>query len=229
MIWHVVKLFVGLQSFPVMVGYLVMVFLAPFYQNITEPMSLRWVMVVYNLFCSLASIGTCLAYGYGMYDIGSIFVLSSTDVLKYAFLVYWIMKNVELLDTVFMILRHKSRQVSFLHVYHHSSMVLLSDFAYHHSPYAGIAFLLALNSFVHVWLYYYYSITAYDSNQSPAWKKRITQLQIAQFVIAIFHTTIGYRSHGFCVYSILYAFSMIGLFSNFYYQAFVRTRKTKSS
>ncbi|XP_033118230.1 elongation of very long chain fatty acids protein 4-like [Anneissia japonica] len=211
-----------------MVGYLIMVFLAPFYHKITKPLSLRMLMIVYNSLCSIASVGTCIAFGYGMYNVRSVFALDSSDVLKHAFLIYWIMKNIELLDTVFMILRHKHRQISFLHVYHHSSMVLLSNFAYQYSPYAGIAFLLSLNSFVHIWLYYYYSITAYDSSQSPSWKKRITQLQIAQFVIAIVHTTLGYQAHGFCVYSMFYSWSMMVLFSNFYYQAFIRKRKPKS-
>lgn len=36
--------------------------------------------------------------------------------VKHAFFIYWITKHLELLDTVFMILRHRQRQITFLHV-----------------------------------------------------------------------------------------------------------------
>jgi len=36
--------------------------------------------------------------------------------VKHAFFVYLITKHLELLDTVFMILRHRQRQITFLHV-----------------------------------------------------------------------------------------------------------------
>ena len=48
------------------------------------------------------------------------------------------------------------RQVSPLHVYHHASMLLLSDLAYSKYPTASFAVGLMLNSFVHVVLYAYY-------------------------------------------------------------------------
>uniref|UniRef100_A0A1A9ZAN0 Elongation of very long chain fatty acids protein n=1 Tax=Glossina pallidipes TaxID=7398 RepID=A0A1A9ZAN0_GLOPL len=41
---------------------------------------------------------------------------------------YLINKMVDLLDTIFMILRKKNEQISFLHVYHHSIMIFLSWF-----------------------------------------------------------------------------------------------------
>ncbi len=37
---------------------------------------------------------------------------------------YFISKAIEFLDTVWMILRKKFNQVTFLHVFHHSTMVL---------------------------------------------------------------------------------------------------------
>jgi len=42
---------------------------------------------------------------------------------------YAFTKLLELMDTVFMILRHKTRQITFLHVFHHSSMLLLVAYA----------------------------------------------------------------------------------------------------
>ena len=46
--------------------------------------------------------------------------------IRHAMWVYWLSKLYELLDTVFMILRHKRRQISFLHVFHHSSITIVS-------------------------------------------------------------------------------------------------------
>jgi elongation of very long chain fatty acids protein 4 len=36
---------------------------------------------------------------------------------------YFFSKSIELLDTVWMVLRKKNNQITFLHVFHHSSMV----------------------------------------------------------------------------------------------------------
>lgn len=54
----------------------------------------------------------------------------------------------ELLDTVFMMLRHKFRQISTLHVYHHASMVLLADLGYTRYAWAAFAMPLMLNALV---------------------------------------------------------------------------------
>lgn len=50
----------------------------------------------------------------------------STHSLASDLLVALRLKYVDLLDTAFMILRGNWRQVSFLHVYHHSSVIFIS-------------------------------------------------------------------------------------------------------
>jgi hypothetical protein len=55
---------------------------------------------------------------------------------------------VELLDTVFMILRHKFRQISPLHVYHHASMLLLSDLGCSQYSWPAFSMPLMLNALV---------------------------------------------------------------------------------
>lgn len=57
----------------------------------------------------------------------SLFDKAESEELTRVYRMYWATKVVELLDTVFMLLRHRFRQVSPLHVYHHASMLLLSD------------------------------------------------------------------------------------------------------
>lgn len=144
-------------------------------------------------------------------------------------LLYWLSKLYELMDTVFMILRHKLRQVSFLHVFHHSSITMLADWAYFLNPLPAVAPVLALNSMVHVVMYGYYFLTALYPLTAFTWKKRITQMQMVQFVIAICHGVYGYLYHGFCIYCIFYGVSMFLLFSNFYYKAFIVKRQPRKS
>ena len=114
-------------------------------------------------------------------------------------------------------------------MYHHASILLLSDYACHFTPWPAIGVMLGMNSFVHVFLYLYYGQAALNPTQRPQWKKTMTQLQMVQFVVGIVHSSFGYAHHGFCVYSIFYGVSMLGLFGNFYYQAFIRVRREKKS
>ena len=145
--------------------------------------------------------------------------------IRHAMLIYWISKFIELMDTVYMVLRHKRRQISFLHIWHHSTITLLADWAYTRSCWPAIVPIVALNSAVHVVMYGYYFLTALYPLHDFTWKKRITQMQIGQFLIAIVHGVYGYAYRGFCIYSVMYGVGMITLFSNFYYRAFLRPRK----
>lgn len=91
-------------------------------------------------------------------------------------------KFVELLETILFVLRKKQNQVSFLHVYHHISTFVI---AYIFCKYVGgkeeryfpekvfdnntvliagsmLVFSIVANSIVHIIMYSYYFISAYD-------------------------------------------------------------------
>ena len=76
------------------------------------------VLVVYNFACSLISfysvavIVVALARNWPH----SLFVCEEDELVKHGLWVYYMTKYVELLDTVFMVLRHRRRQISLLHV-----------------------------------------------------------------------------------------------------------------
>ena len=53
----------------------------------------------------------------------------------------------------------------------------------------------------------------------------MTQFQIAQFLFDLVFASIGYKYHGFCIYSIFYGLAMLVLFSNFYYHAYIKKRE----
>ena len=73
-------------------------------------------MLPYNIVCvGLSAVSTFYLF-YGAWLGDHMYSYKENDAVIYGMAMYTISKNVELLDTVFMILRHKYRQVSFLHV-----------------------------------------------------------------------------------------------------------------
>lgn len=120
---------------------------------------------------------------------------------------YYFSKIIELLDTVFFILRKKNNQITFLHVYHHSTMVPLwwigvkwyaggSCKCSHHPKWKwklislslslfSLAFFSAmLNSGIHVLMYSYYFLSAFGPAVRPFlwWKKYLTMMQLVRGV-----------------------------------------------
>ena len=90
-----------------------------------------------------------------------------------------------------MFLRHKFRQVSTLHVYHHASMLLLSDIGASIYPMGFMVSGLMMNALVHVFLYAYYGLAA--AGRPPQWRRRLTEMQIIQFVIDLVSVKIVYE------------------------------------
>ncbi|XP_013114687.1 elongation of very long chain fatty acids protein 1-like [Stomoxys calcitrans] len=108
----------------------------------------------------------------------------STPTMRLLHITYmcYMSKVLDLSDTVIFVLRKKNRQVSFLHVYHHVTMVWAS-FLYH-NKFFGSTFTAigAVNSFVHILMYTYYLLSAMDIKINlDAWKPRLTEIQIIQF------------------------------------------------
>lgn len=99
---------------------------------------------------------------------------------------YFLLKVADLLDTVFFVLRKKSNQISFLHLYHHTGMVLLTWNATKFMPGGHAVFTGFINSIIHVVMYAYYLVSAFNPEYKNNlwWKKYITQMQIVSELIA---------------------------------------------
>lgn len=217
-----------LDSTPVVATYLLFVALSPIWIRNFRPLGLRKVLVFYNFACSLISFYSVVVFivAHTRNWPRSLFSCQEDSLVKHGLWVYYMTKYIELMDTVFMIVRHRQRQVSLLHVYHHASMVMISEYACTYGNWPAVSVPLGLNGVIHVFLYYYYGQCALTPGQRPAWKKHLTQLQLIQFMIGLCHLTVGYLHHGWCYYGILYELTMIYLFSNFYYQSYHKERAT---
>ncbi|XP_055534986.1 elongation of very long chain fatty acids protein 7 [Wyeomyia smithii] len=143
---------------------------------------------------------------------------------------YYICKVIELLDTVFFVLRKKQNQVSFLHVYHHTLMPIcgfigVKYFAGGHGTLLGV-----INSFIHVCMYAYYMLAAMGPKVQKYlwWKRYLTVMQIIQFIIVFYHT-IQVQFQPSCGYPksiaallTLNAGLFIYMFSTFYVRSYLR-------
>lgn len=222
-------MFGALNSFPLFVAYIAMATATRPITRLIGPYELRVPLIIHNAVCCLLSAAVVVLGGIGLALSDSILEIQpGNSFIVLSLQLYWISKIVELLDTVFMLLRHRKRQVTFLHVFHHSSMLLLSDYSYFLSTWPPIAIVGVLNSFVHIVMYGYYAMTAWQPMEAYTWKKRITQLQMIQFLIGIVLSVNGYLSLGYCLYSILYPVSMFLLFSNYYYHAYFNPKPKKA-
>merc|ERR1739838_1220287 len=104
---------------------------------------------------------------------------------------YFMSKYIELLDTLFFVLRKKFNQVAFLHVFHHSTMLINWWLAVKYVP-GGQAFFIGMaNSFVHVIMYAYYALTCLGPavQKHLWWKRYLTKLQLIQFLLILAHSS----------------------------------------
>ncbi|KAJ8606324.1 hypothetical protein CTAYLR_010373 [Chrysophaeum taylorii] len=107
-----------------------------------------------------------------------------------AFEAYYVSKYYELLDTVLAFgCKGKRPRHYWMHCYHHCLVLFMAYFYTKGQTlrYPGMAF----NTFVHVFMYYYYSRAALGL-RSP-WKAWITRLQVLQFVTSFIFLILALR------------------------------------
>lgn len=145
---------------------------------------------------------------------------------------FFFSKIIDLADTVFFVLRKKHNQLSFLHVYHHGSMIFNWWLGLKYAAGGQAFFNALLNSAVHVVMYSYYFLSTLGPWIQPYlwWKKYLTQLQLIQFVMIITHMLVGlYHQcdfpHILTYIVLIYCSTLIILFSNFYLQSYMRKRR----
>ncbi|KAJ7561754.1 hypothetical protein O6H91_03G040100 [Diphasiastrum complanatum] len=153
--------------------------------------------------------------------------------------IFYMSKYLEFMDTIIMLLKRKVRQVTVLHVYHHCSIVLIWWLISHHAPGGDAYFSAAVNSGVHVVMYFYYMLSAILRDDAASrykylfWGKYLTRFQMLQFGVnmaqAYYDLKVDAPYPQFLT-KILYYYmiSLLVLFSNFYRQKYSSLDKSKS-
>ncbi|XP_065173280.1 very long chain fatty acid elongase 2-like [Atheta coriaria] len=205
-----------------------------------KALELRGILVVYNVLQVLLSAYICkevlMSAIAARYNLGCTpFNTSGQNGVRMAsaFWLFYVSKMFDLLDTVFFVLRKKDNQITFLHMYHHSSMIFNWYLGLLYSPGGQAFFSVLLNSFVHVIMYTYYMLAAIGPRARKYlwWKRYLTQIQLAQFFCVNIHLAVGLYNR--CkapfwlnCFTITYVSTLVILFANFYYQSYKKDRNT---
>ncbi|KAK7159214.1 hypothetical protein R3I94_005518 [Phoxinus phoxinus] len=225
----------------IFLGYLVIIWLGPKLMTYREPVNIKAILIIYNF--SMVCLSAYMFYEFTASSWLANYSLLCQPVdysdnplaMRMARVCWWFYfsKVIELTDTMFFILRKKNNQLTFLHVYHHGTMIF-NWWAGVKYVAGGQSFLIGLiNSFVHVVMYMYYGLAALGPQMQKYlwWKRYLTSLQLLQFFIVTIHTAFNLYadcdfpdSMNMVVFG--YALSLIALFSNFYYQSYL-SKKTK--
>ncbi|XP_051553057.1 ELOVL fatty acid elongase 8a [Myxocyprinus asiaticus] len=223
--------------------YLFIVWLGPKLMRHRQPVNIKTILIIYNF--SMVCVSAYMFYEFTASSWLANYSLLCQPVdysesplaMRMARVCWWFYfsKVIELSDTMFFILRKKNNQLTFLHVYHHCTMIF-NWWAGVKYVAGGQSFLIGLiNSFVHVVMYMYYCLAALGPGMQKYlwWKRYLTSLQLLQFFIVTIHTAVNLFADcdfpdSMNIVVLAYALSLIALFSNFYYQNYL-TKKTKST
>jgi hypothetical protein len=151
---------------------------------------LKHILIVHNLFLCVVSallamymaLTLAIYFEHHNYSVGHVFCsLDWNDQrgsLTLAFYINHLLKYYELLDSIFLALKHKD--IGFLHAYHHPATLVLTwtQLVDNTSVQWTIIFL---NLLVHVVMYFYYFMSLLKVKLP--WKKCVTIFQIVQFVL----------------------------------------------
>ena len=148
--------------------------------------------------------------------------LQPTTTANHFIRVHFLSKLLDFADTIFIVLRKKDKQLSFLHVYHHSTIGgIWGLLVYLNADYGTAMFGAAFNSLTHVFMYTHYLLASFNIHHP--FKAALTSWQIFQFYSCFAHafavSVLGMERvfpRPLSFIQFFYQLSMILLFSNFY-------------
>jgi hypothetical protein len=152
-------------------------------------------------------------------------------VMGFLIYVYYLSKILDLLDTIFIVFEKRWSQLSFLHVYHHSSMVIVFWMNMNVGYDGDVYWTIFLNSLIHTIMYSYYFVTLHTKD--VWWKPMLTVGQMVQFMLmnvqAIYMIVSDCQRYPPKLqYAYLYyVLIMLALFANFYVVSYILKRNDK--
>ncbi|KAK7412071.1 hypothetical protein VNO78_03517 [Psophocarpus tetragonolobus] len=145
---------------------------------------------------------------------------------------FYLSKILEFLDTLFIVVSGSMRRLSFLHVYHHATVVLMC-YIWLNTSQSLFPIALLTNASVHVIMYSYYFLCAIGIR--PSWKRALTNCQILQFLFSFAVSLLMLHFHfsspsgcsgisGWC-FNALFNASLFALFLNFHRKSYAHNIK----
>lgn len=213
-----------------------------------KPLELNWPIRLYNLLMVMSNIwafyhgARILKFGVRCFGCETInhrdYSPQAIELLYYGWL-FFLSRLIEWFDTIFFVLRKKERQVTKLHVFHHSFVPLISWTYLKYHPGYTVAFFPLVNTFVHSIMYTYYLLATFGPAIQPYlwWKRYLTSLQIAQFVLILIQLasiplTVGDKCHyprGFLYVAFAGAILFLWLFYTYYVDTYSKQQHQRPS
>jgi len=238
-----------LQPLALIVAYLVVIPAIVLLMKNREPYKVKTYSLVHNIaltalsfYMGVETIRQAALLGYGLWSNPVVAGDRGYGMARIVW-IYYLSKILEFGDTVIMALKKNNHQISVLHVYHHTSIFFIWWIITYYAPGGGSYFSVILNSFIHVFMYGYYLWASFAPKPDPTkkprwtqpayWKEYITRSQIVQFLAmltqASYDLLVPVKDYPrFCVWLLFcYMFTMLALFGNFYFQAYLNRGKKK--
>lgn len=220
----------------------------PEYMRDRKPYGLKNLMAFYNLIQVVVSAYMCyVAFEngwrhYNWFKCTPVDTSMSPQAMNMASITWWyfISKFLEFSDTFFFIARKKFGQVSYLHVYHHVSMPIMSWIIARFVPGGHETFGGLWNTFVHTLMYSYYFLSGLGPAIQPFlwWKRHLTKVQMVQFCAVLSHSLHLVLWKPDCDYpwqisgmAVFQTITLFAFFFNFYvrnYEVKAKNRKTEA-
>lgn len=227
--------------------YLIKVALPAAMRN-RKPFELSWTIRGYNLMMILSNLFAfyhgCRLLNFGLATLGcevidhNNFAPDALELIHYGYL-FLLSRVVEWLDTIFFCLRKKDSQVTKLHVFHHAFVPSFVWLYMKFHPGRTVAFFPFINTFVHIIMYTYYFLASFGAKVQPYlwWKKYLTRLQIAQFVLIIIQLASIYMTtsdtcrypRAFFYIAVCGACLFLWLFYSYYVDTYTNKRQLKAA
>lgn len=189
--------------------------------------------VIQMVLCSYMSLeAMLLAYRHGYSVVCNSFVHGAGAPIANLLWMFYMSKILDFMDTVFIVLGKKWAQLSFLHVYHHTTIFLFYWLNLHVNYDGDIYLTIVLNGLIHALMYTYYFVSLHTNN--IWWKSSLTMGQMIQFCCMITQALIllgsgcgGAPPRVTAVY-VVYIFSLLVLFLQFYLASYGKKAKKEA-
>jgi len=192
----------------------------------------RFFLVIFNA----VQVGLSLYMTYGLLGnkrLPNIFGFNSeyTGPLEYFMFVHYLSKLLDFVDTYLILLRKNFQQLTFLHVYHHSSILIIWGMLLQYDVGNGTAtFGAGLNSLIHTIMYTHYLVSSLGI-KNP-YKQLVTVAQMFQFFLCLLHSILAYFLETtpvkqFAFVQLLYQSTMLLLFGNFFIHTYCGEKEKK--